>query len=39
MLPRCYFYQGGKGVTHYGVCSNYLLDAKINDTVYMFVRR
>lgn len=30
--------KGGKGLLHYGVCSNYLLDANIDDTVYMFIR-
>ncbi|XP_050526430.1 nitric oxide synthase, salivary gland isoform X2 [Daktulosphaira vitifoliae] len=30
--------QGGKGPIHYGVCSNFLLETNMNDTLYMFVR-
>lgn len=31
--------KGGKGELHYGVCSNYLSEANINSTIYMFIRR
>ncbi|XP_046390490.1 nitric oxide synthase-like protein isoform X2 [Ischnura elegans] len=30
--------QGGEGPVHYGVCSNYLKDTEIGDTVYTFIR-
>ncbi|XP_075220584.1 nitric oxide synthase isoform X1 [Lycorma delicatula] len=30
--------QDGEGPIHYGVCSNYLLDAKVGDEIFMFVR-
>lgn len=30
--------QDGEGPVHYGVCSNYLLDAKVGSDIYLFVR-
>lgn len=29
----------GEGPVHYGVCSNYLMDRKPGDEVYLFIRR
>lgn len=31
--------RGGEGPIHYGVCSNYLYDAKVGSSVSCFVRR